>query len=63
VWFIDYIHDFRDEVWVHKRESIFGGGGGSDTTDYAYLKVGQSYKIGDGPTIKYNGAGAVSVTP
>ena len=62
-WFIDYIHDFRDEVWVHKRESIFGSGGGSDTTDYAYLKVGQSYKIADGPTIKYNGGGAVSVTP
>ena len=62
-WFIDYIHDYRDEVWVHKRETVFGGGGGSDTTDYAYLKVGESYKITGGPTIKYNGGGAVSVTP
>ena len=61
-WFIDYLDDYR-QVYVHKREYRSGGGGGSDTTDYARLTEGQSYRLDEGHTITHVGGGKVTVTP
>jgi hypothetical protein len=59
-YFVDYLGDWHDQVWVHKREYTIGSKGGSDTTDYAYLATGQSYS-GGGYTFTNMGNGKVIV--
>ena len=59
-YFVDYVGDWHDQVWVHKREYTIGSRGGSDTTDYAYLSTGQSYS-GGGYTFTNMGNGKVIV--
>ena len=59
-YFVDFIGDWHNEVWVHLREYRAGSRGGSDTTDYAHLAPGQSYS-GEGYTFTYNGNGRVTV--
>ncbi len=59
-YFVDYVGDWHDQIWVHRREFNFGTKGGSDTTDYAYLSTGQSYS-GGGYTFTNMGNGKVIV--
>ena len=62
-WFIAYAADYRNLVSVSKREYRCNGcyGGGSDTTDYAWLAPGQSYQIPGGKLVKHVSKGQVTV--
>jgi hypothetical protein len=62
-WFIAYGADYRNYVSVSRREYISGTRGGSDTTDYAWLAPGQSYKISTGQTVTHVGGGSVTIAP
>jgi hypothetical protein len=59
-WWIDYAPD-SGYVYVHKRETRSGGGGGSDTTDYARLLAGQWFMMDEGHTVKHVGRGVVTI--